>query len=258
MTSEIQIDRIDPMEDSTRIIWTPAFMLLFATLLGAGLSIASLVTHIWFNGHLYSVNHIGMVYGIVLLGIWLIVTTKAHAAWIRLGALFGCLWALFTIAQYWTGPHAINTQVSSMTQLQAASNSAMLASSLCLSVGRIQLRRWDTWLLWILPVAFCAYLGYSYLKAPVDTRSLLLIEGKIASLTIYLTIIIWWFRPQCWREQPGPASLFGLAPIILLLLNKVGAINSEATVFFFQIFFLCIFLGTVRILQAERHTQPQA
>jgi hypothetical protein len=232
------------------ILWTPAFILFFVALFILGTSAASLVTYIWINSQLYSVDRVGMAYSLVLLGVWLILSVLARSGWIRLGAVFGGIWAIGMFGHFWLNIHASGSQTVVMTQ--TLSNSALLASALCLSTGRMQLRRWDTILLWLLPLLFCGYLAYSYIKAPVDMRSLLFIEGKIASITVYLTIVVWWLRIGCWRDQTGPTFLLGLAPIILIALEKMGNINNESSLFIIQLFFLCLMLGAVRLLQGER------
>jgi hypothetical protein len=187
-----------------------------------------------------------------MAGVWFIIVMQARSGWIRLGAFFGCIWALGFCGQFWLSTHGIGAQEAIMTQVRASSNSALLASALCLSTGRVQLKRWDTILLWLLPLLFCGYLAYSYIKAPFDVRSILFIEGKIASITVYLTIVVWWLRLGCWRDQTGPTFFFGLAPIIFLVLDKMGNINTETSLFVLQLFFICLALGAVRLLQGER------
>lgn len=236
-------------------IWTPAFILLFTILFGLGMSIASLLCYIWSNSQLYSVDKIGRAYLIVLLGVWLILIVRARSGGIRLGAAFGGIWALGMFGQFWLNSHGISPQDALMTEMRTASNSALLGSALCLSTGRTRLRRWDTIFLWLLPLLFCSYLAYSYLKAPGNVRSVLFIEGKIASLTIYLTIAVWWLRLGSWRGQMGPTFLFGLAALLALAADQVGNINTELSLFILQLFFLCLILGAVRIIQGERHPQ---
>lgn len=253
-TSQAQL----PLMAKDEILWTPAFILFFALLFGLGMSIASLVSYIWVNSQLYPVDKIGTTYTVVLLGIWLIVLIRARSGGIRLGAAFGCTWALGMFGQFWLNSHSVGPQAAIMIEMSALSNSALLGNALCLSTARIQLRQWDTIFLWVLPVLFCGYLVYSYLRAPVDTHSLLFIEGKIASITIYLTIGVWWLRVGCWQDQAGPAFLFGLAAILWLAADKVGNITTELALFMLQLFFLCLILGAMRILQGERRLKKTA
>ncbi|GCE24769.1 hypothetical protein KDA_02530 [Dictyobacter alpinus] len=243
---------------STSLIWTPPFLLFFAALLGLGLGIASLVTHIWLNSGIYSVEQIGMAYSVILMAAWLVVLLYARSWWTRGGAIFGCVWALCMLGQFWLSRHGSSAQDAIIIQMRATANSVLLASVLCLSIARIRLKLWDAILLWSLLLVFCAYLAYSYLKVPAHESSLLFIEGKIISLALYLSVAVWWLRPSCWRDQPGPTFLFGLAPIILFFLIRSGSLNTEQNVFFLQVFFLCLLLGAIRILQGEKQANSKA
>jgi hypothetical protein len=238
------------------IIWTPPFIITFALLTIAGLSIAALVAHIWANSGIFSPQRVYMIYAAILFLLWATIILRAHNAWIRLGGAFACIWALVTGIQFWFSAHGIDMQATLMIQVRMTASCALLGSFICLSCGRSPLRRWDTFLLWLLPLILCAYLAVSYLKAPASTR-LLFTEGKIVALTTYLSVAIWWLRPSCWKTQAGPAFIFGVATILLYYLTKSGQINIENNVFLQQIFFLCLFLGALRILQRERHTESK-
>lgn len=235
-------------------IWTPPFLLIFSFTLVFGIGIASIVTHIWTNSTLYTVDQVGMIAALLLSVVWLATIGIARSRWMRLGALFSLLWAVATLGQFWLSKHGIASQSVLQIQIHTVENSALLAGALCLSVGRTRLKRRGTIFFWLLPILFCAYLAYAYLKEPADTRSLLLIQEKFASLALYASIAIWWLRPSCWRDQPGPAFLFGLAAVILFLLNRSGNLGTEQNVFFLQIFFLCHLLAAARVLQGERRT----
>ncbi|GCE16648.1 hypothetical protein [Dictyobacter kobayashii] len=239
------------------VIWTPPFIVLFSALIGFGLGIASLLTFIWLNSGLYSVERIGMIYSVVLLVIWLVILITAHSWWIRGGALFGIIWATCTFGQFWLSSHGVSSQDPLTIQMHTATASSLLASALCLSIGRTRLKSWDAILLWLLLLLFCAYLAYGYLKVPAGTSLILFIEGRIAYWALILSVAIWWLRPSCWRDQPGPTILFGLASILLFFLNKASTLTTEQNVFFLQVFFLFLLLGAVRILQRERRIHIQ-
>ncbi|GHO86027.1 hypothetical protein [Dictyobacter formicarum] len=233
------------------VIWTPPFIVFFASLLGFGLGIASLITFIWLNSGLYSIERVAMIYSVVLIVAWLIVLLTAHSWWVRGGALFGLIWAACTFGEFWLSKHGVGSQDPLTIQMRAATNSALLACALCISVARIRLKLWDAALLWLLLLALCAYLGYSYLKVPAGSNSLLFIEGRIVSWALYLSVAVWWLRPSCWRDQPGLTFLLGLAAILLFFLNRSSTLNTEQNVFFLQVFFLCLLLGAVRVFQGE-------
>lgn len=258
MISQPTVDQISYTQQSTvidtgaTVLWTPAFILFFAILFGLGMSIASLMSFIWVNSQLYPIDKIGEAYSVILVIVWLTVIVRARSGGIRLGSAFGCIWALGIFGQFWLNSHAIEPQAAIMTEMRALSNSALLGSALCLSTSRVRLQRWDVAFLWLLPLLFCSYLAYSYIKAPADMHSLLFIEGKIASITIYLAIGVWWLRIGCWRDQAGPTFLLGLAIILWWLSDNVSNINTELSLFILQMFFLYLIMGLVRIVQGER------
>jgi hypothetical protein len=188
---------------------------------------------------------------VILMVAWLVVLLAAHSWWLRGGALFGLIWAACTFGEFWLSKHGVSAQDPLTIQMRATTNSALLASALCLSVARIRLKLWDAALLWLLLLAFCAYLGYSYLKVPAGTSALLFVEGRIVFWALYMGVAIWWLRPSCWRDQPGLTFLFGLATILLIFLERSSTLTTEQNVFFLQVSFLCLLLGAVRVFQEE-------
>ncbi|GLV56449.1 hypothetical protein KDH_32900 [Dictyobacter sp. S3.2.2.5] len=255
MQSSTHSDIISQPEENTAgtqaIIWTPPFTVFFTALLGFGLGLASLLTFIWLNSGLYSVERVAIVYSVVLMVAWLVVLLTGHSWWVRGGALFGLIWAACSFGGFWLSKHGVGAQDPLTIQMHAATNSALLAGSLCLSVARVRLKLWDAILLWLVLLAFCAYLGYSYLKVPAGSNSLLFIEGRIVAWTLYLSVAIWWLRPSCWRDQPGLTFLFGLATILFIVLNRSSTLTTEQNVFFLQVGFLCLLLAAVRVFQEE-------
>ncbi|GER86050.1 hypothetical protein KDW_02120 [Dictyobacter vulcani] len=168
------------------------------------------------------------------------------------------MWALCMLGQFWLSRHGHGTQDAIMLQVRASANSALLASMLCLSIGRIRLKLWDAIVLWLLLLVFCIYLAYSYFKVPGGESSLLFVESRIIPIALYVSTALWWLRPSCWRDQPGPTFLFGLTPIMLFFLFRSDTLNTEQNVFFLQVFFLCLLLGAIRILQGERRSASKA
>lgn len=255
MQSSTHSDIISQQPENTAgaqaVIWTPPFIVFFTALLGLGLGIASLITFIWLNSGLYSIERIAMVYSVILMVAWLAVLLTTRSWWTRGGALFGLIWAACTFGEFWLSKHGVGMQDPLAVQMHAATNSALLASALCLSVARVRLKLWDAAVLWLVLLAFCAYLGYSYLKVPTGSSPLLFVEGRIVFWVLYLSVAIWWLRPSCWRDQPGLAFLFGLATILLIFLERSSTLTTEQNVFFLQVSFLCLLLGTVRVFQQE-------
>jgi hypothetical protein len=81
------------------------------------------------------------------------------------------------------------------------------------------------------------------------------LESVTAAVLLFFCIFIWWLRPSCWRSIPGPTSLFGLTPIILLLFAVPDTSNDGANFFFTQVALLSLLLGLMRMVQGEIQTR---
>ncbi len=232
------------------IIWTPAFITLFALVLAIGLSMTTVLIQGWLNGH-YSDKAVLLAYIPLLFCLWLAVLIKAHSAWVRTGALLACLWSLFLAGNFWLAMLSVDSQAISVVQTNIAANSALLAAFLCFSLAYTPFRLWDTWFFRLLPVLPLIVLGTSYLHHFKEIDVLLRVESLSIKLLLYLCSAVWLLRPSCWRSQPGPTFLFGLAPLMLLLFVLRNVVGDEQVFFFQQIFLLCILLGAMRVLQGE-------
>ena len=237
---------IETENEERLIIWTPTFIALFVLTLVVGLSMTTILIQGWLNGH-YSDKAVLLAYMPLLFCLWVMVLIKARSAWVRAGALFGCFWSLFTAGNFWL--LAINPQVASIVEINVAVNSALLGTFICLSLAHTPFRSWDTWFFRLLPLLAIVILGASYLQNFKD--AFYRVEGTGTMLLLYLCSAVWWLRLSCWRSQPGPTFLFGIAPLILLLFILPTSIGREQVFFFQQIFLLCILLGAMRILQGE-------
>ena len=130
----------------------------------------------------------------------------------------------------------------------------MLSSFICLSIARTPLRRWDHIFFLLAPIVGGILVTIFVLHTPSEMRSLALLEKYIVVVELWFCTAIWWLRLSCWRTQPGPAFLLGIAPVIQLTLMQPLNSNSESVFFFSQVMLLSILLGTLRILQCElRH-----
>jgi hypothetical protein len=251
-----------------RVIWTPAFLLLFGFALVAGLSLESLLTQGWLNG-MYTGLWVFQAH-VTLVGMgWLALLVLARSRWVRVGALFGLAWAVFmTIdmlvqAALGVGPLNILAHVNVLICL------SLLGCSMCLSIDRFLLRPWDAWVLGLLPAGGVVATVLLFLLAP--DHSLFALEGMIASVSLALSGVVWLVRPSCWRVAPGLIVLFGLVPVILFGLDVANggytAVNffltgvvlgpdksvsmRETSFFFSQVALLCLLLGTLRLLKSE-------
>ncbi len=87
------------------IIWTPRFIVIFALALVVGLAVEGLLAEGWANG-LYPSGWILLAHPILAFGGWTFTLVRARSWWIRSGAIFACIWALFA---------CLNVQPSSLT-----------------------------------------------------------------------------------------------------------------------------------------------
>ncbi|GAC1358318.1 MAG: hypothetical protein NVS2B12_05090 [Ktedonobacteraceae bacterium] len=242
---------VDQNAEKGVIIWTPAFMLLFALTAAVGLSATTVLIQGWLNGH-YADTTVLLAYMPLLFCLWLAVLLKTHSPWVRAGAIFGCLWSLAAAGNLWLQRPGIDAHAASTISLSIATNSALLGTFICLSLAYTPFQAWDTWFFRLLPLfTLCTLAGY-YLRIFGEPGALQSVELFSAPFLLGLCVAIWWLRPSCWRNLPGPAFLFGVAPLLLLIFVSPNSIGGEHVFFFQQIFLLCILLGAIRILQWER------
>ncbi len=133
------------------IIWTPRFVMTFALTLVIGLSAASLLTQGWLNGY-YRGEWIFLIYTTLVFGCWIAVAVRTHSLWIRSGGIFGAIWAIFTGMSFVISLLAIDPTSPIVAHLNAASNSALLGSYICLSIDHTPFHRWDNWFFRIAPI----------------------------------------------------------------------------------------------------------
>ncbi|MBX5456917.1 MAG: hypothetical protein IRZ31_08455 [Thermogemmatispora sp.] len=237
-------------EQGETVLWTPGFIVVFALTLGLGLSAECLLTNGWL-AHFYSGNWPQLAHLAALLLLWLVLLVRGRTAWARLGAIFGCLWACFVGLNLLLNLRA-SSQPTAVAYLNASGNLSLLGMYLCFATERARAPRWDTWFFALALLGGCGAVLTDYLLTDPDQRSLTTVADAIAALALWLALLIWWLRPACWRLHPGPTFLFGLFPLIILLLSIPGITNSFNNLFFVQVADLCLFLAGLRILQAQR------
>src|SRR5712691_836959 len=255
-TQEAQIASVSSVTPSvsaptTTIIWTPRFMVIFALTFVFGLSAESLLTQGWLNGF-YPTYWVLLAHIALITGCWIAVIVLARSWWVRTGAIFGCIWAIFTSTNLIVGLVAnLDPNSPILAHLNAAFSSALLGSYICFSIVRTPFRRWDTWFLRLIPVVSGAIIIVAYFLTPPIERSLSMVESDLAAIALLLCIGVWWLRPSCWKAQPCPTLFFGAVPTILLCLSIPGLANGEANFFLSQVVDLCLLLGAMRVLQGE-------
>jgi hypothetical protein len=228
------------------VIWTPRFMVIFALILTIGLSAASLLTQ-GFENHYYNGNVILIGESVFTCIAWIVLSIRARSFWARIGGIFGCLWALLTAMSFMVNMFFADPDLPIVAHLNAAMNVALFGCYICLSINRTPLYRWDTWFFRIIPFISCGIIGLTY----VFTGSWLVLSSVTAAVALYLCICTWWFRPSCWQKQPGLTFLFGLAPIIALILSIPHAFSGRDNFFLLQVIFVCILLAMMRTTQGE-------
>ena len=251
------------------VIWTPRFIVLFVATLALGLSLESLLTQgwaiRWFTGIWIFLGHLALVGA----G-WIILTKVTRSRWMRLGAAFGLLFVAFVTINVLL--QAIQFQPSSylLAHINVVTFLALAGCSLCLTIDRLPVGRWDAWVLGLTPVLGVVLLVPIYILRA--ERSMAGLENSISIVALILSTLIWWIRPTCWRNVPGPTFLFGCVPLLLLFLDvgyvgsgsfnffpvhvtqtATATFSSRQTVFFFsQVVLLILLLAIMRLVQAEK------
>jgi hypothetical protein len=235
---------------AANVIWTPRFIVIFALSLVIGLSADSLLTQGWAN-HYYSSAWVALGHLILAFGLLVVIIFVTRSWWVRLGGLFGCLWAIFASINIILSFYTLDPASPLPAYSNAAICSALLACYICLSVERTPFTAWDTWFFRLVIIVGACAVALAYFITPEESRSLGTLESDIAALGLVLCILVWWIRPSCWKIQPGPTLLFGLTPTISLLLSIPGIWNGQSNFYFGQLSFLCFILGTIRLLKCE-------
>jgi hypothetical protein len=236
------------------IIWTPRFIVIFLLVIVIGLSAASMLTRGSINAY-YPAGWVLMAYTVVNLGSWISVSICARSSWVRLGAIFGCLWAILMGIAFAVTALPIDPDSIIQTHATVAASTALLGSFLCLSIARTSLRHWDRTFFSQVPITgtIAAIALFLITRTPTQ-HSYLLFEECVTTVELYACTAIWWLRSSCWQKQPGPTFLLGIAPILQLTFMRPSNGDAESFFFFSQVILLSILLGTLRILQRElRH-----
>jgi len=243
---------LEPAAESP-IIWTPRFIIIFFLVLVIGLSAASMLTTGYLNKY-YLPGWALIAYTVVNLGGWISVNICARSFWVRLGSTFGCLWAILMGITFALSVFPIDPYHIFLIHTIAAASSALLACFICISIAYAPLQRWDRDFFFLAPILGGILVAALFFHAPAKMHTSLVLEEYIATVELWFCTAIWWLRFSCWRTQPGPAFLLGIAPLIQITLMQPVNSYNETTVFFSQVMLLSILLGTLRILQCElRH-----
>ncbi len=238
---------------SSTIVWTPRFIVLFVSLFVLGSSVASVLTQLWLNA-LLSAEAIQLFYTAFVLCSSLLITLRAQSLWSRTGGILACTWGLLmglhfalpTVSQL--DPHT-----SLVAHLDIATQSAFLGAATCFTVASTPLRRWDTCFFCLLPIIAIAIVALNILLSPHTNlpTGRNFNESMIVTALLYLSVIIWWFRPANWKVQPGATFLAGTIPLLQILFTSSGYRANDVAFFITLILLLLFFLLNLRLLQGE-------
>ena len=234
------------------VVWTPRFIVLFGLMIAIGLSAESLLTQGWLNG-IYREEWVLLAHTLLVLGCLVVLVRKGKATWIRVGAVAGCVWAVFTSASYTALLLGIGKNSVILAQFHATMACALLATTICLSTHRIPFRHWDSLVFWLTPLVGGIAVLTLYTLARTDPHHTRVLANDTTMVLLALCVTLWWLRPSCWRSKPIVTFLFGLVPF-LFLLTPLVPIDTIGTPFFLsQLLLLCLFLGVLRVVQGETH-----
>jgi len=266
---ETQDTFVSSESEQAPVIWTPRFISIFAMTLAVGLGLESLLTQVWairwFTGTWVFMGHLALV-----SAGWITLLRVSRSRWIRFGAVFGLILVTFVAINIVIQAILIQPSNYLLAHINVVTFLALPGCYICLTIDRLPMGRWDAWLLGLTPVLGIVLLIPLYILR--SDRSLAGLENSISVVALLLSTLIWWVRPTCWRNAPGPTFLFGCVPFLLLLLDiaYVGSgsfnffpvhvtLNASATfatreaVFFFsQVTLLCLLLGVMRLIKSEK------
>ncbi|HEU5377844.1 MAG TPA: hypothetical protein VFV38_20665 [Ktedonobacteraceae bacterium] len=248
-----------------KIIWTPAFILIFVLTLVLGLSAESLFTQGWYTQR-FSGQWIILAHIILVACGWLSLGIVTRSRWKRTGCIFGGLAAAFMTLNIFINLQGTDPNAPLQSYSNVAACMAMLGAFIGLSIEDTSLSTWDSWLFRLFPFLAAAGTALTYFLTP--QASILTTENALATAALIASCLIWWLRPSCWRRYPGPTFLFGLVPAILLAMAPINmsihsffllqitaphvSVYSNANNFFFaQATQLCLLLGCMRFIKSE-------
>lgn len=249
------------------IIWTPRFLLAFALLLVVGTSADSLLASGWSTGLFAGMGQWFLLGHIILAaGGWLMLGILTRSRWIRLSCVFGGVCAVFLVLTLFTTLAGVDPASPSQAYINVAACTALLGAYIGLSIEGTLLSAWDYWLFLLLPILGAIGVTLTYVLTP--QASIITTENAVAATTVIAACLVWWARPSCWKRAPGPTFLFGVVPLLQLLMAMLNnslhnffflqalaphiSTNANLSNFFFgEFILLCLFLGCMRLAKSE-------
>ncbi len=248
--SIVSEDTGQKIPSSHPIVWTPYFIVVFFLTLVTGLSVESLLTQGWLN-RAYNVQKILLGHIIIILGVLIALVIKGRSTWIRVGGLFGCIWAVFTGASYIAILVGLTSRSAIELEFQAATACALLGTYICFSTHNIPFRRWDSLFFWLAPIVGGGAVALLYVHSLANPHHARVLIDATTTVLLWLSVAIWWLRPSCWRSQPCITFLFGLAAILIIAVPSIPNDSMGTPLFVSQLLLLCLLLGVLRVVQGE-------
>src|SRR5438309_6418044 len=249
-TAQHTVDNPEAGATTCAVIWTPRFIVIFALVLVLGLSLESVLTQAWSN-HFINASWVILAHMVCIVGCVFAIIVTTRSWWIRIGGIFACIWAVFTIFNQFLGLSTLTPTSPVLAYVNAAICSALLGSYICFSLERTAHTAWDTWFFRIALIIGVCTVGTIFFVTLATQGPLSTIESGIAALGLVFAARVWWLRPSCWQTQPGPTFLFGLTPTITLLLSLTALGHGPTNFFLSQVALLTFLLASIRLLQSE-------
>ena len=117
------------------IIWTPRFIVLFLIMLMLGLSVESLLTQAWAS-HLIHASWVLLSETFLTFGCLIVIALISRSRWIRLGAIFGSIWAIFTSINLFIPVNSLDPSTPIFSLLNAIICSSLFGTFICFSIER--------------------------------------------------------------------------------------------------------------------------
>ena len=256
IVEETQNRGTQPLHDEEKkissppIIWTPRFIMIFFLIAVIGLSVESVFTQGWLN-KAYNAEQVLLLHILLILGSMIVLSIKGRSLWIRMGGIFGCIWAVFMGASYIATLFGISGRSLVALQFQAITACALLATYICFSTHSIAFRRWDSLFFWLVPFVGGGAVAILYILSRTDPHHTRVLISATTNVLLSLCVAIWWLRPSCWRSQPCATFLFGVAALLILCIPLMSNDALGTPFFLSQVLLLCVLLGVMRVVQGE-------
>jgi hypothetical protein len=264
IVTNTDVAQISVISSGERIIWTPSFILIFILTLVLGTSAESLLTSGWAN-HLFPVNWLIIQVHVIAVALaWLVLGIVTRSRWVRIGCIFGGVWAIFMTFNIIINVYGLNNGIAIQSYINVATCMALLGAYIGISIEKTILSVWDTWIFILMPILGAIGVFTAYFLTP--QASIATVENATALAAMTACTAFWWLRPSCWKVAPGPTFLLGSVPLLLILLALFN--NSSQNIFLLQVTYpfadpisnannllfaqfaqLCLLLGCLRLIK---------